>query len=436
MQSSDGRSKVDPYASLRIPSVSLYLGGNFIASTGYLLKDAAISWDVFNRTESYKALGFVGLLQAAPVIALPLVTGHVADRFPRKMIMHVSLLLLALSAVLLAIDSLWIQSTVLLYSTLAFHGVVRAFQQPARQSLLPQIATPETFLNATTWGTGAFHLAQVLGPIAAGFILSWMGSAWLAYAIYAVLALTFFIILFWVKPRPTERSTQAITFQHVTGGLRFVFSNKVLLTAMSIDLFAVLLGGATGLLPAFQKDILKVDEIWYGVLRAAPAMGAVLVSIFIAHRPPFERAGRALLLGVIGYALSTIVFGLSNTLWITLVALFFSGACDIVSVVIRHTMIQTLTPDHMRGRVSAINGMFIGASNYLGDAEAGYVASWARHWTGDPIFGAQIAVASGGLGSLAVAVIAAVYSPQLRTFGRIGLVKTDDIPPDSNNGSK
>jgi MFS family permease len=155
-------------------------------------------------------------------------------------------------------------------------------------------------------------------------------------------------------------------------------------------------------------------------------MGAVLVSVFIAHRPPFERAGRALLLGVVGYALSTIVFGLSNTLWITLVALFFSGACDIVSVVIRHTMIQTLTPDHMRGRVSAINGMFIGASNYLGDAEAGYVASWARHWTGDPIFGAQIAVASGGIGSLVVAVAAAVYSPQLRTFGRIGLVKTDD----------
>jgi MFS family permease len=160
------------------------------------------------------------------------------------------------------------------------------------------------------------------------------------------------------------------------------------------------------------------------VLRAAPAMGAVLVSVIIAHRPPFARAGRAMLLGVVGYSLATILFGLSETLWLTLFALFLSGACDIISVVIRHTMIQTLTPDHMRGRVSAINGMFIGASNYLGDAEAGYVASVVRQWTNNPILGAQVAVASGGVGSLLVAIGAAILSPQLLAYGKIGIVQS------------
>ena len=257
----------DPYAALRIPSVALYLGGNFVASMGYLMKDAAILWEVYDRTGSYRTLGFVGLLQAVPVIALPLLTGHLADRFPRKRIMFISLLLLAATALALAVNSLWIHSMPVLYTALGFHGVVRAFQQPARQSLLPQIATPETFPNAVTWGTGAFHLAQVLGPISTGFILHWMHSAWLVYFIYAVMVLIFFAMLWRVEARPTERNGEAITLATVTGGLTFVFRNKLLLTAMCIDLFAVLLGGATGMLPVFQKEILKVDPIWYGVLR-------------------------------------------------------------------------------------------------------------------------------------------------------------------------
>jgi MFS family permease len=302
---------------------------------------------------------------------------------------------------------------------LGFHGVVRAFQQPARQSLLPQIATAETFPNAVTWGTGAFHLAQMLGPLVAGFILHLMQSAWLVYTIYAMLAILFFVMLFWVEHQPGERTNEAISFETVTSGLTFVFRNKLLLTALSIDLFAVLLGGATGLLPVFQRDILEVGEIWYGMLRAAPAMGAVIVSVVIAHRPPFERAGRAMLLAVAGYGLATIVFGISMTLWLTILALFLSGACDIVSVVIRHTMIQTLTPDAMRGRVSAINGMFIGASNYLGDAEAGYIAQWSGDFLQDPLLGTKISVVGGGIGSLVIAGGAALLSPPFRRFGRI-----------------
>ncbi len=415
----------DPYLALRIPSVRLYLGGSLIASMGFLMKDAAILWEVYDRTGSYAQLGFVGVLQAAPVIALPLVTGHVADRFSRKRIMSISLLLLAATAVVLAINSRWIGSMGVLYGALGFHGAVRAFQQPARQSLLPQICTPEAFPNAVTWGTGAFHVAQMLGPIIAGFILAVMRNAWLVYLIYAVLALVFFVMLFWVEHRPSKQNHEAITIETVTSGLTFVFRSKLLLMAMSIDLFAVLLGGATGLMPVFQKDILQVGATWYGVLRAAPAMGAVVVSIWIAHRPPFNRAGRAMILAVAGYAVATIVFGISEILWLTILALFLSGACDIVSVVIRHTMIQVLTPDSMRGRVSAINGMFIGASNYLGDAEAGYVAEVASDLTGDRLLGTKISVVSGGLGSLLVVLAAAALSPEFRKYGRIGVVAAE-----------
>ena len=413
MQNFEESPAHDPYAALRIPGVSLYLGGNLIASIGFLMKDTAIIWEVYRETNSTLQLGLVGLLQALPMIALPLITGHVADNFDRKRIMTVSLVLLAAAALALTVNSLYFHSMPLLYGSLLFHGIVRAFQQPARQSLLPQIATPETFPNAVTWGSGGFHLAQVLGPIFASTIIYQMETAWLVYLIYAILALTFFSILFWIRHKPLGRSQEAITLETVTGGLRFVFRNKLLLTVMSIDLFAVLLGGASGLMPVFQQDILQVNDFWLGVLRAAPAVGSVVVSVLIAHRPPFDRAGRAMLLAVAGYALATIVFGLSTTLWLTLAALVFSGACDIVSVVIRHTMIQTLTPDGMRGRVSAINGMFIGASNYLGDAEAGYVA----HFLG-PTF----SVVSGGVGSLLVVLTASYLSPQLRKFGRIGVV--------------
>lgn len=401
----------DPYSALREPSCRLYLAGNLVASIGYLMKDTAILWEVYARTDSKLQLGFVGLLQAVPVISLPLITGHFADRFNRKHIMLVTLVLLAVIASLLSFNSYWTHSMPLLYGCLLTHGVLRAFQQPARQSLLPQIVSPAAFPNAVTWGSGFFHLAQVLGPLLAGILLYLMKTAWLIYAIYAVLLMVFFGMLLRVRHQPLPPSAEVVTWRSLTGGLQFFFSNRILLTVMSIDLFAVLMGGATGLLPVFQRDLLHVSPFWLGVLRAAPAMGAVAVSVLIAHRPPIARAGRSMLLAVVGYSLATIVFGLSSNLWLTIVALCASGMCDIVSVVIRHTLIQTLTPDPMRGRVSAINGMFIGASNYLGDAEAGYVAH---------LFGPRISVVSGGIGSLLVAAVAAIASPQLRSYGSIG----------------
>jgi MFS family permease len=409
----------DPYAALRQPSVRLYLGGNFIAAVGFLMKDAAIMWEVFHRTGSAAALGAVGLVQALPVIGLPLITGHLADTVDRKRIMHVSLLLLSLIAVVLAVNSFVAGPLWVMYAALAAHGVVRAFQQPARQSLLPLISTPAAFPNAVTWGSGAFHLAQVVGPLTTGAILYFTQLPWIVYAIYAVLVLVFYVMLFGVRYRKAERRREVMTLATLTSGLRFVFSNKLLLSVMTIDLLAVLFGGATGLLPVFQSEVLNVSEFWYGVLRAAPAAGAVVVSLWIAHRSPFARAGVTMLLAVAGYGIATVLFGLSSSLWLTLALLFLLGACDIVSVVIRHTLLQTLTPDKLRGRVSAINGMFIGASNYLGDAEAGYVAYWAGRWSGDSLFGTRFSVVSGGLAAIGVTALAAALVPQLRNYGKI-----------------
>jgi MFS family permease len=422
----DSPPKHDPYAALRQPSVCLYLGGNFIASVGFLMKDAAIMWEVFARTGSFAALGMVGLVQSLPVLALPLLTGHVADKYDRRTIMHVSLLLLSVNAVVLAVNSFLQGPLWVLFAALGAHGVVRAFQQPARQSLLPLISTPAAFPNAVTWGSGAFHLAQVIGPLAAGGILFFTRQPWIVYAIYAVLVLVFFVLLFSVKYRKAERNTEVLTLATLTSGLRFVITNHLLLAVMTIDLLAVLFGGATGLMPAVQSVVLEVSDFWYGVLRATPAMGSVVVSLWIAHRPPFARAGRAMLLAVAGYGVATMLFGLSSNLWLTLSLLFVLGACDIVSVVIRHTLLQTLTPDHLRGRVSAINGMFIGASNYLGDAEAGYVAYMAERWTGDAIFGTRFSIVTGGLAAIGVTALAAAMVPQLRSYGKI----SDSTPVD------
>jgi MFS family permease len=407
----------DAYAALREPSVVLYLGCNVIASIGFMMKDTAVLWEVFYRTEHLGSaamayLGLVGLVQAIPVILFPFLTGHVADRFDRKQIIRVSLVLLAASAIGLAVNSylqgpLWV-----LYLFLFLHGTTRAFQQPARQSLLPQIVKAETFTNAVTWGSGGFHLAQVVGPIAAANIISMAESATSVYLIYALLAIVSFFMLAKVHHRPHERPTESPTFATIVGGVSFLFRNQALLVVMLIDLFAVSLGGATALFPVFQKQILQVDVTWLGWMRAAPAIGSVAMSVWIAHRPPFEHAGRAMLLSVVGYSLATMLFGMSTVLWFSMAMLIFSGACDIISVVVRHTLIQTLTPESMRGRVSALNGMFIGASNYLGDAEAGYVAAFV---------GPRISVFLGGLGSLFVAGIAAVLSPTVRRYGRVDI---------------
>jgi len=433
--------KHDPYSVLREPGYRLYLAGNFLSILGFKMQTAAVGWEIYERTKDPKALGLIGLIQFLPVFLLALFAGHIADRFDRKRIILIGLPFIAAASLAMAYvsrrgDDAWVLYA--LYALLFVSSIARAFQQPAKSSLLPQIVTRSHFPAAVTWNTGAMQLAFVLGPALGGFAIalfaggersfseislgdlvksnplttaeSIRGTA-VVYVMNACAAAAFFAFLWFAKPRPMARDNDPLTFHSLMAGVRFVFSQKVMLAAISLDLFAVLLGGATALLPVYaSKEFLDVGPVGMGWMEAAPALGAVLMALWIAHRPPFQRAGAAMLLSVVGFGAATIVFGLSRSYPISLAMLFLTGAFDNISVVIRHTLMQVLTPDAMRGRVSAINGMFIGASNELGAYESGQVASWTS-----PTF----SVVSGGIGTILVVVALSILSPGLRRFGRL-----------------
>jgi MFS family permease len=298
-----------------------------------------------------------------------------------------------------------------MYGLLFFIGVARAFLQPAKNSFLPQIVPREDFSNAVTWSLGGFQMASVAGPALGGWLL-WLTSG-RAYTVYIceVVAVTAFIgLLLGVKRLQVSPAHETPTLESLGEGIAFVWRTKVILGAITLDMFAVLLGGATSLVPIYAKDILHIDALRYGWLLSAPAIGALLMSATLVFRPPIAKAGQALLWAVAGFGVATIIFGFSTSFWISLVALLLTGAFDAISVVIRHTLVQMLTPDPMRGRVSAISGMFISASNELGGFESGLVA----HLT-SPV----VSVVSGGIGTLLVVATAALSVPQLRRYGRL-----------------
>jgi MFS family permease len=297
-----------------------------------------------------------------------------------------------------------------MYVCLLASGVARAFLQPAKSSFLPQIVPREQFATAVTWNMGAFHLAAVVGPAAGGFLIGWLKRATEVYLLDAAATLSFFVMLAFIKSARHAPAREAVRWRTFLAGAEFVWSNKIILGAMTLDMFAVLLGGAVALLPAYAKDILDVGPAGLGWMQAAPAIGALLMSFVLAHRPPIERAGPAMLWTVAGFGAATIVFGFSRSFTLSLAMLFLTGAFDTVSVVIRHTLVQLLTPDEMRGRVSAINGMFIGASNELGRFESGLVAAW---------LGPLGSVVSGGIGTLVVVAAVTVLWPQLGRYGRL-----------------
>jgi len=401
----------DPYAALRSRDFRLYLAGHFIGVLGAQMQTVAIGWEIYRRTSSSLLLGLVGLVQFLPVILLAPITGHVADRFPRRRIMMIALSVVALSAAGLA----WIAARQgdpwLMFACLFAGAIARAFHQPARASFVPQIVPPEHFANAVTWNTGAFHLATVIGLSCSGLLIDLTGGAAVDFSIYAAAAVCFVILLSMVRARPTTGVLTGAGLSDFVAGFIYLWKNQTIFAAITLDLLAVLLGGATTLLPVYAAEILHVRASALSVLFAAPATGAFLMSIVLAYRPPFERSGRALLLGVIGFGICTIAFGLSNQFWWSLTLLLAIGALDNISVVIRHTLVQVLTPNELRGRVSAVNGLFIGASNELGGFESGLVAHW---------FGPLVSVVSGGIGTLAVVVFVAVTWPQLRRYGRLG----------------
>jgi MFS family permease len=400
----------DPYAALRIADFRWLSFGQFVSTLGTQMLSVAIGWELYERTGSALALGLVGLVQIVPVIMLTLPAGHAVDRYDRRRIVLLSQVLLGLCSLGLAAIS-WRQGPIpLIYLCLLGIGIARAFNGPASSTLLPQTVPPEQFANAVTWSSSIWQLSAVGGPALGGAVIAVMRSATLVYIADAVACLFFVLALTRIRSRQAPRPVEPLTREALLAGVRYLRKSNVLLAAITLDMFAVLLGGATTLLPVFAKDILQVGPTGLGWLRAAPSIGALVVALTLAYLPPMRRAGRTLLWAVAGFGVATVVFGLSRSFGLSLLMLACLGGLDNISVVIRSTLLLVFTPDELRGRISAINSVFIGASNELGGFESGVAAA---------LLGPVLAVALGGVGTVLVVLAVAGLWPEMRRLGRL-----------------
>lgn len=397
------------FVALRVLPFRYYWTGNFALLLGMQMQRVAVWWEVWLRTKSELALAWIGLVGVLPTILLTLVVGHTADRFDRRTIIGVTSLVLATASIGLAAVSYFHGPTLAIYGCLLASGIARAFQWPAQQALVPQIVPPASLFNAITLNSSAWQLATAVGPAIGGLMIKFSGAA-PVYLADAAAALVCLATLFGIRGVRSAIHEESATMQTLLAGVKFVFHNQVLLGAMSLDLFAVLLGGATALFPIYAQDILKVGPTGYGWMEAAPAVGALAMAFWLASRPPMERSGATMLWAVAGFGFATVVFGFSRIFGLSLAMLFLTGALDNISVVVRQTLIQMLTPNEMRGRVSAVNNMFIGASNDLGSVESGVVAYLTTP---------TISVVAGGIGTVLVVATAAVIWPKLRGYGRL-----------------
>ncbi len=403
------RPRHDPYLAFRHRSYLLLTIGWMVALIGHAIQSTAIGWEIFDRTGSALQLGYIAGVQAVPLLLLALPAGHLADTFDRRRIIFFAQLCAAACSVCLALLSYsptwgvgWMYAAIILNSTALVLG------RPARSSLLPMVVPPHAFANAVTWNSSMFQIATVIGPALGGIMidisLRLVGTLSVAFGTAAACIGSFSIVALFLRLRPIEKSNVPAD-RSLVAGLRFVWNRKIILAAMSLDLFAVLLGGATYLLPIFAKDILEVGSRGFGWLRSAEAAGALTMTILLAHLPPMKKAGRAILLSVVGYGLATIIFGLSRHFYLSFAMLMAIGACDSISVVIRHTLVQVMTPDNMRGRVAAVNNVFVGASNELGGLESGVTAK---------LFGPVGSVVLGGFGTIVAVGLIAWRFPQIR----------------------
>jgi MFS family permease len=381
------------------------------------MQSVAVGWQVYEITKQPLDLGLVGLAQFLPGIALFLAGGHAADRFRRRQIIRICCAgFAACSLALLLMTLHGLHSAWPLYAVLLVNGVVRAFNAPASQAFTPLLVDAQDFPNAVAWSSSIFQAATIAGPMAGGLLYGFTGTPVYVYGACALAYLAAYVFITRVRINAVVRS--AASGGLVLEGIRYIWQNKAILGAISLDLFAVLLGGAVALLPVYAKSILRVGAVGLGILRSAPGLGAVLTSISVAHWPLRRKAGSAMLWCVFGFGLTTIVFGLSHNLWLSLIMLFLTGATDTISVIVRSTMIQLGTPDEMRGRVSAVNMLFIGASNEFGAFESGITAQW---------FGTVPAVVLGGAGTILIVTLWAWFFPSLRRMDRLTPTRTEPI---------
>ncbi len=400
----------DPYAVLRNRDLVLYLVGRFVASLGQQMLSVAVGWELYERTHSPQSLGLVGLTQMMPMVLFTLPAGHVADNFNRKRIIVLMTFLIACASAGLTwissqqVDVFWI------YLCLFVAGTARTFLWPASSAFMPHLVSRAQFSKAVTWSSGSFQLSSVVGPAVGGGLIAVTHHAAPVYAANAAAALLCLTLISLVRRDHVVAVKEKMTLSNLVVGFKFVFASRVILGTITLDLFAVLLGGATALLPVYAKDILHVGPSGLGFLQAALPLGSLLCALILAHRPPMQKAGRTLLWAVAMFGVATILFGYSRWYPFSLLMLFCCGAMDNVSVVVRHTLVQLLTPDEKRGRVSAVNSLFIGTSNELGAAESGFVAEW---------FGPVFSVVSGGLGTILVVLAVAWVWPEIRRYGRL-----------------
>jgi MFS family permease len=405
---------ISPYASLRVPDFRRILAAHGTLTVAREAQIVVVGWQVYELTHDPLSLGLIGLAEALPFIAIALYAGHVADRATRRtiaiagtfalLLSAIALLLLTMTPGAIAASRVWP-----VYVVVALSATARSFMRPAVFALSAEVLPRELYPNAVAWRTSTWHLAAVAGPAAGGLLYGFSGPA-LAYGAVIVAMTTGLLILISLAHRTRPVVTENVPIgESLKTGIRFVISEQILLAAMTLDLFAVLFGGAVALLPAFAKLLASGPE-GLGVLRAAPAIGSIVTGIVVAHRPPMRKAGIALFTSVAGFGVCIIAFALSRMFWLSFALLVMSGAFDNVSVVIRSTLLQTRTPQHLLGRVSAVNQIFIGSSNEIGAFESGVAARF---------LGVVPSVVFGGSMTLLVVLVTAWRAPKLRAMREI-----------------
>jgi len=400
----------DPRLAGRIaftyPAFTLYETARFLVVAAMEMLSVAVGWQVYEITHRALDLGYVGLAQFLPGFALFLVAGHATDRFNRrKLLMGCYAGFTLCSALLLVLTHRSVHTVYPIYAVLVGIGVVRSFNGPVSRALLPQLVPEEHFANAVAWNSSVFQVAVILGPALGGVMYAFFRGPAAVYALATVVSAAAMFSTLRIKAQSQAFAREPVSWKTVFAGFHYIWQQKVILGSISLDMFAVLLGGAVALLPIYASEILKTGPWGLGLLRSAPGVGAALMAILIAHYPIRRRAGLTMLWCVAGFGVFTILFGISRSLVFSMIALLMVGATDMVSVIIRATLIQIATPDEMRGRVNAVDMLFIGVSNELGEFESGLTAHW---------FGTVPSVVIGGIGTLAVIAIWAWKFPELR----------------------
>ena len=428
------------YAVLRNADFFRYLIGRFVASLGQQMLVVAIDWELYKRTNSALALAFVGLSQMLPMILCTIPAGHFADTFNRKKIILITTLLLAAASLGLTLSSALLSNVGWIYFFLVIIGAARTFLWPASAAFVTSLVPREQFARAVTFNSGAFQLSCVLGPVIFGAVVALTphaetrGTAWSVYALNVLASILCFALVAPIKHLHKAKSAEPVSVKSLVEGFRFVHQNKIILGVITLDLFAVLLGGTVAILPIYAQNVFHVGAGGLGWLRNAMSIGAVVCAFIIAHRPPLQKAGKTMLLCVAIFGVATILFGVANKscfgslvpnsiwFWLSFAMLALAGFVDNISVVVRQTLVQILTPDEKRGRVSAVNSLFIGTSNELGGFRSGIVA----YLFTEPSFlgnaaatGAIVSTVSGGVGTIVVVLAVAAIWPEIRKYGKL-----------------